>query len=137
MEINEEKLKQKLTPEEYAVLREKATESPFSGKYLEPPKDGVYRCKVCNSALFKAVQQESATKSPPGLQGWPSFNDALPGAIKLQPDDSQGMHRTEVVCAKCGSHLGHFFDDTGTATGKHYCINSVCLNFENTNEPPR
>ena len=127
---NEEELKARLTPEEYKVLREGGTEAPFSGEYVKAPADGVYRCKVCNTPLFNTHTQEDADKSPAGLAGWPSFNDAIAGAIELKPDDSMGMHRTEVVCAKCGSHLGHLFDDPGTATGKHYCINSVCLDLE-------
>ncbi len=120
-----------LTPDERNVLIEGGTEAPFSGKYLEAPGNGVYRCKVCGTPLFKTHQQESAKKSPPGLQGWPSFNDAIPGAVKTRSDDSHGMHRIEVTCANCGSRLGHIFEDSGTATGAHYCINSVCLDFEN------
>lgn len=128
---SEEELKNRLTPQEYEVLREGGTEAPFSGEYLEPPQsDGVYRCKVCGTPLFKTRQQESAKKNPPGLAGWPSFNDALPGAIETRPDDSHGMHRTEVVCATCGSHLGHLFEDSSMQTGKHYCINSVCMELQ-------
>jgi methionine-R-sulfoxide reductase len=119
-----------LTPEEKKVLLEGGTEAPFSGAYVENHESGIYRCKVCDHILFETHQQEDTKNSPPGLQGWPSFNDALPGAIKTRPDDSHGMHRTEVVCATCGSHLGHLFDDSGTATSKHYCINSICLEFE-------
>ncbi|MEK7613684.1 MAG: peptide-methionine (R)-S-oxide reductase MsrB [Patescibacteria group bacterium] len=129
-DINEEELKKRLTPEEYAVLRGGATEAPFSGEYVNAESDGTYHCKVCNAPLFATHIQEDATKSPVGLQGWPSFNDALPGAVETRPDTSGGMVRTEVVCATCGSHLGHLFDDPGTETGKHYCINSVCLNLE-------
>lgn len=129
-EINDDELKTRLSPEEYAVLRDGATEAPFSGKYLKAPADGVYHCKVCNAPLFNTHTQEDAEKSPAGLRGWPSFNDAIPHALEFKPDDSGGMHRTEVVCAKCGSHLGHLFDDPGTKTGKHYCVNSVCLNLE-------
>lgn len=124
-----------LTAEERHVLLEGGTEAPFSGKYLEPPANGFYRCKVCETPLFKAHQQESASKSPPGLAGWPSFNDAIPGSVLTRPDNSHGMHRTEVVCANCGSHLGHLFDDPGMATGKHYCINSVCLDLDQSNAP--
>lgn len=129
-EINEEELKKRLTPEEYAVLREGGTEAPFSGEYINHSADGTYRCKVCNTALFSSNAQEDANNSPMGLQGWPSFNNAIEGAIETRLDESHGMRRTEIVCAKCGSHLGHLFDDPGTKTGQHYCINSVCLNLE-------
>lgn len=129
-DVDEEALKQRLTPEEYAVLRGGGTETPFSGEYVNVQGNGTYHCKVCNTPLFKTDTQEDATKSPPGLQGWPSFNNALPGAIETRIDRSLGMVRTEVVCATCESHLGHLFDDPGTETGKHYCINSVCLNLE-------
>lgn len=130
MDIDENELKNRLTSEEYSVLRQKGTEVPFSGEYFQKQSDGVYRCKVCQAPLFDTSSQEDATKSPPGLQGWPSFNTALPGAVIFQEDSSQGMHRTELVCATCGSHLGHLFDDPGTATGKHYCVNSICLDLE-------
>lgn len=122
--IDESELKKRLTPQEYAVLREKGTEAPFSGEYVHTKEDGTYRCKVCGNALFS-----SDTKFDSGT-GWPSFDEALPGAVRLVQDDSHGMHRTEVVCAQCGSHLGHIFDDGPTKTGKRYCMNSVCLDLE-------
>ncbi len=122
--IDENELKKRLTPQEYAVLREKGTEAPFSGEYVHTKEDGIYRCKVCGNALFS-----SDTKFDSGT-GWPSFDEALPGAVRLMQDDSHGMHRTEVVCAQCGSHLGHIFDDGPTKTGKRYCMNSVCLDLE-------
>jgi peptide-methionine (R)-S-oxide reductase len=122
--MNEEEIKKKLTPEEYAVLREKGTEAPFSGKLLNDKRTGIYMCKVCNTPLFPSTAKfDSGT-------GWPSFDQALPGAVKEIADDSHGAHRTEIVCAKCGSHLGHVFDDGPTATGKRYCLNSVCLDLE-------
>src|SRR6185369_14847294 len=128
MEMNEEELKKKLTPEEYAVLRQKGTEAPFSGKLLHEKRSGTYMCKVCSTPLFPSTAKfESGT-------GWPSFDQALPGAIKEVSDVSHGMHRVEVVCAKCGSHLGHVFDDGPTATGKRYCLNSVCLDLEASKE---
>lgn len=129
-EINEEELKNRLTPEEYKVLREGGTEAPFSGEFLKPDADGTFHCKVCNTPLFTSAAQEDAGNSPPGLAGWPSFNDAIPGATETRLDTSHGMTRTELVCATCGSHLGHVFDDPSTKTGQHYCINSVCLNLE-------
>ncbi len=121
--MNEEQLKNKLTPEQYRVLREKGTEAPFSGKYVHENKDGMYACVVCNTPLFSSdAKFDSGT-------GWPSFDQALPGAVKLQTDDAHGMHRTEVICSNCGSHLGHVFDDGPTKTGKRYCLNSVCLDL--------
>ncbi len=122
--MNNEDWKKKLTPEQYAVLREKGTEAPFTGKYLNEKRDGMYKCAACGAALFS-----SETKYDSGT-GWPSFDEALPGAIKYIEDGSHGMHRTEVVCANCGSHLGHVFDDGPTKTGKRYCLNSVCLDLE-------
>ncbi len=126
MEQNETELKAKLTPQEYEVLREKGTEPAFSGKYVDNHEPGVYRCKVCNNVLFT-----SANKFDSG-SGWPSFTE--PGVaenVGTRPDGSHGMHRTEVYCKHCGSHLGHVFDDgPADAGGKRYCINSVCLEFE-------
>lgn len=125
MPKNEDEWAQKLTPEQYAVLREKGTEAPFSGKLLHESSDGMYRCAACGRALFS-----SAAKFDSG-SGWPSFDQALPGSVKLVEDSSHGMRRTEVVCAQCGSHLGHLFDDgPKDTTGKRYCINSVCLDLE-------
>lgn len=120
----EEEWKKDLTPEEYRVLREKGTEAPFTGKYVHENKDGMYTCVACGNPLFSSdAKFDSGT-------GWPSFDDALPGAVRLEEDDSLGMSRTEVVCARCGSHLGHVFDDGPTKTGKRYCMNSVCLGLE-------
>lgn len=121
---NDEGWKKVLTPEEYRVLREKGTEVPFTGKLLHAHKDGTYRCAACGNPLF-----DSSTKFD-SETGWPSFDDALHGAVRLVPDTSGGSERTEVVCAKCGSHLGHVFNDGPTKTGKRYCVNSVCLNLE-------
>jgi peptide-methionine (R)-S-oxide reductase len=116
-----EEWKQKLTPEQYAVLREKGTEAPFSGKLVQAGPGGAYNCAACGNPLFVAdAKFESGT-------GWPSFDRALPGAVKQIADDSHGMVRTEVVCAKCGSHLGHLFDDGPTETRQRYCLNAVCL----------
>jgi len=120
--------KSKLTPEQYAILREKGTEAPFSGKLLHEKRDGVYSCAACGAALYS-----SETKFNSG-SGWPSFDQALPGAITLQSDESGGMSRFEVVCSNCGSHLGHVFDDGPTETGKRFCMNSVCLEFEEKNK---
>ena len=116
--------KKRLTPEQFEVLRKKGTEMPFTGKYVHEEKDGTYTCMACGNPLFNSSAKfESDT-------GWPSFDEALPGATRLVNDDTMGMRRTEVVCARCGSHLGHVFDDGPTATGKRYCLNSVCLDLE-------
>ncbi len=123
MPNSEQEWKNKLTPEQYKVLREKGTEAPFTGKLLHEERDGVFACAACGNPLFA-----SNAKFDSG-SGWPSFDQALPGATKEVPDTSAGMARTEVVCAQCGSHLGHLFDDGPTTTGARYCMNSVCLGF--------
>lgn len=123
MPNSEEKWREKLTPEQYKVLREKGTEAPFSGKLLHEKRDGLFTCAACGNPLFSSTAKfDSGT-------GWPSFDQALPGATKELPDNSHGMRRTEVVCAQCGSHLGHLFDDGPTTTGQRYCMNSVCMEF--------
>lgn len=122
-------LRKELDPNLYHIAREKGTEDPFSGKYVSNKDRGVYKCAVCGNQLFSS-DTKFETKIP-GLMGWPSFEEALPGAVKFEPDNTIGMNRTEVLCAKCNSHLGHVFDDdTETKTGKHYCLNSVCLNLD-------
>ena len=121
--MNENEWKQKLTPEKYKILREKGTEAPFSGKLLHEDRDGMFRCSACGAVLFSSSAKfESGT-------GWPSFDQSIPGSIIETPDGSLGELRTEITCANCGSHLGHVFDDGPTATGKRYCPNSVCLEF--------
>ena len=113
-----------LTPEQIKVLKEKGTEAPFSGKYVHKTKDGMYKCVACDNPIFSSdAQFDSGT-------GWPSFDKAVPGSVKEIEDKDYGMNRIEIVCAKCGSHLGHVFDDGPTQTGKRYCINSVCLDLE-------
>lgn len=116
--------KEKLSPKEYRVLREKGTEAPFSGKLLHVDSEGVYHCAACGNPLFS-----SEAKFDSGT-GWPSFDEALPGAVRLIKDTTLGMERTEVVCGECGSHLGHVFSDGPTETGKRFCMNSVCLDLK-------
>lgn len=124
MPKTEEEWKSALTPEQYQILREKGTEAPFTGKLLHEKREGMYTCAACGNPLFP-----SGAKFDSGT-GWPSFDQAVPGSVKLVPDSSHGMERTEVVCGRCGSHLGHVFDDGPTPTGKRYCLNSVCLELE-------
>lgn len=128
MKFSDEELKKKLTPEQYHVLRQKGTEAPFSGDLLENKKTGEYKCMACGNLIFKSSAKYDSTT--PGLAGWPSFSEvADSGTVDLVDDDTMGMHRTEVVCKVCGSHLGHVFDDADSPSGKHYCINSCALDF--------
>jgi peptide-methionine (R)-S-oxide reductase len=125
----EDQWKQKLTKEQYHVLREKGTEAPGTGKYTDLYDDGMYHCAACGSALFSSETKYESTV--PGLVGWPSFAEAAANdAIELHDDNSMGMQRTEVTCKNCGSHLGHLFPDDSSPNGKHYCINSVSLDFK-------
>lgn len=127
--MNEDELRAKLSPEQYHVLREKGTETPGTGKLLYNEEKGEYRCPVCQSLLFTSDAKYDSTM--PGLIGWPSFSEAATNdALKLVPDNSLGMQRTEVQCATCGSHLGHLFDDPSSPNGQHYCINSAALDFQ-------
>jgi peptide-methionine (R)-S-oxide reductase len=121
---SEEEWKKKLNPEQYYVLREKGTERAFTGKYWDHHEDGTYRCAGCGAELFS-----SDTKFDSGC-GWPSFSDADSTKIIKKADYSHGMIRTEVMCANCGGHLGHLFDDGPTPTGLRYCINSVSIDFQ-------
>lgn len=113
-----------LTPEQYSVLREKATERPFTGKYVYTSEKGIYYCAACGNELFSSDDKFDA-----GC-GWPSFTDELAdGKILTREDLSHGMVRTEIICARCGGHLGHLFDDGPKPTGQRYCVNSASLNF--------
>ena len=119
-----------LTPEEYRVLRLKDTERAFTGAYWDSHEKGVYRCAGCGTELFG-----SETKFDSGC-GWPSFFAALKGKVRTQPDLSHGMNRTEVLCASCGGHLGHVFDDGPGPSGKRFCINSASLKLQKKKETP-
>lgn len=124
--MDEKEFKEKLTPEQYKIMREKGTEAPFTGQYVHEKSAGMYKCAACGQELFS-----SDTKFDSGT-GWPSFSDPVNMKnVDLHTDDSFGMHRVEVTCKNCGSHLGHVFDD-GPAEkgGKRYCINSACLLLE-------
>ncbi|MDQ4144592.1 MAG: peptide-methionine (R)-S-oxide reductase MsrB [Actinomycetota bacterium] len=121
----EEEWLQELGPEKYEILRGKGTERPFTGKYVNTKDDGTYCCGACGAELFS-----SDTKFDSG-SGWPSFTEpANAENVELRPDNSLFMRRTEVVCARCGGHLGHVFDDGPGPTGKRYCINSCSLDLE-------
>lgn len=119
-----EEWKNELSPEQYMVLREAATESPGTGKYYTHFEEGIYKCAGCGEPLFSSESKFNSNC------GWPSFDqEIVEGKIIEKTDTSHGMIRTEILCSKCGGHLGHVFDDGPTQTGLRYCVNSVSLNF--------
>jgi peptide-methionine (R)-S-oxide reductase len=122
---SDEEWRQRLTPEQYAVLRKHGTERAFTGPYLDAKDDGTYRCAGCGNPLFdSSVKFESGT-------GWPSFTEAIPGSVKEIEDRTYGMVRTEIQCARCGGHLGHLFPDgPREAGGLRYCMNGCALDLE-------
>ena len=121
---SEAEWRDRLTDEEYEILRNRGTEPKFSGDYLDVKDDGTFRCAGCGAELF-----DSDTKFDSN-SGWPSFFDANGDAVETETDTRHGMRRVEVLCSTCGGHLGHVFDDGPDPTGKRYCINSVALEFD-------
>ena len=126
--LSEKEWKEKLTPEEYHILREKGTERPFTGEYDKFYEDGTYKCAGCGIELFS-----SSSKYDSGC-GWPAFYEALPEKIEESEDNSFGMKRVEITCENCGGHLGHVFNDGPQPSGLRYCVNSISLDFESGND---
>ncbi len=124
VQLTDDEWRQKLTPDEFHVLRRAGTERPFVGEYTDTKTEGIYQCRACGAELFRSTEKFESHC------GWPSFFDpASSDAVILRPDDSMGMRRTEVLCANCHSHLGHVFEGEGypTPTDQRYCINSISL----------
>ena len=127
--MNTDPWQEKLTPEQYRVMREGDTEAPNSGSLVKNTATGDYCCAACGEKLFESSTKFESTT--PGLIGWPAFSEVVSNeSVVLKEDTSLGMRRTEVTCRKCGSHLGHLFEDPSSPNGQHYCINSVALDFK-------
>jgi len=124
IEKTEAEWKEQLGLERYKILRQKGTEFPHSGKYNLHFEKGTYACGACGEVLFDSTSKFDAHC------GWPSFDESLPGKVAYSKDSSHGMLRTEILCANCGGHLGHVFDDGPTATGQRYCVNSLSIEFK-------
>ena len=127
IEKTDQEWKNELTPERYAVLRKAATEAPFTGSLLHVDADGVFSCAGCNQVLFTSAQ-----KFDSGC-GWPSFDACEPGTVIERVDKSLFRERTEILCSKCGGHLGHVFNDGPTPSGLRYCVNSLSIDFDEVN----
>lgn len=128
-QVDKDELKKRLTSEEFEITQNAGTEAPFTGKYWDEHTDGTYTCKVCGQVLF-----DSQHKFESG-SGWPSFDRAVPGSVEMREDVSHGMTRTEVVCSKCGAHLGHMFEDgPRDTTGQRFCINSASLDLKKSDK---
>ncbi len=122
---SEEEWRVRLSPEEFRVLREAGTERPWTGEYVDTKTPGVYHCRACGAELFRSEDKFDSHC------GWPSFDDAIPGAVKEIPDNTLGMRRTEIRCARCDSHLGHVFEGEGfTPKDTRHCVNSVSIRLE-------
>src|SRR5436305_776667 len=125
VQLSDEEWRERLTPEQYEILRKQGTERAFTGQYWNVKEDGVYRCAACGAELF-----DSKTKFDSGT-GWPSFSEPMVAEnVELRPDRSLFMQRTEVVCRRCGGHLGHVFDDGPGPAGQRFCINSCALDLD-------
>jgi peptide-methionine (R)-S-oxide reductase len=124
IEKSDEQWRTELTPDRYAILRQAATEAPFTGSLLHVDADGLFSCGGCGQRLFTTSQKFDSDC------GWPSFDACEPGTVIERPDYSLSRERTEILCSKCGSHLGHVFNDGPTSTGLRYCVNSLAVDFD-------
>ena len=128
LEKSDEDWKSELSDEEYRILRQKGTEYPFTGKFNDHYQEGTYLCKGCDEPLYTSESKFDSHC------GWPSYDKAIEGSLEEVPDHSSGMIRTEIVCANCGGHQGHVFNDGATSTGLRYCVNSASISFKKKKE---